>query len=73
MSWSLAAPKSYEFVAPRHIVFGAGRSREVGQWVQTVARRAWILPGAKALVDSGVIDEIAHRLQEAGIPSFRLP
>ena len=73
MSGSIAAPKSYEFVAPRQIVFGAGRSREVGQWVQTVARRAWILPGAKALVDSGVIDEIAHRLQEAGIPSFRLP
>jgi len=73
MSQLLAAPRNYDFVAPRQIVFGIGRSREVGHWVQSLARRAWILPGGKVLIDSGVVGQLIDGLREAGVASFQLP
>jgi alcohol dehydrogenase class IV len=60
-------PAGYDFLAPRRIVFGWGRRKEVGELAATLGRRAFIVPGARAIERSGVLDEIQAGLQAAGV------
>jgi len=54
---------SYEFIAPRRILFGWGRRREVGSLGRTLGRRAFLLPGSRTLVQQGQVAEIAEHLR----------
>jgi len=69
---STAAPIVYEFVAPRRIVFGWGRRKQVGQLAQTLGRRAFLVCGSQALVDSGILAEINDALHEAKVETVSL-
>ena len=60
---------SYEFVSPQCIIFGWGRRREVGGLAKTLGRRAFIVCGARALVDGGIVEEISGSLRQEGITS----
>lgn len=57
----------YEFLAPQQIVFGWGKRRQVGALARSLGRRAWILCGASALVEQGILDEIAQLLRAAQV------
>ena len=61
------APISYDFFAPQRIVFGWGRRREVGKLAAGLGRRAFLICGAPALFESGVIEEVIFLLGEAGV------
>ncbi len=58
---------SYDFVAPRQIVFGWGRRREVGRLARSLGRRAFLVCGSRTLVAEGVLDEIAEALRAEGV------
>lgn len=60
-------PMAYEFVAPRQIVFGWGRRSEVGRLAATLGRRAFLVVGAKALAERGLVAEIGEHLKAAGV------
>ncbi|MCS7237139.1 MAG: iron-containing alcohol dehydrogenase [Thermoguttaceae bacterium] len=63
----------YEFVAPRQIVFGRERLRELPDLVKTVAQRVWLVPGSRRLVARGVVAQIVAALRDAGVYVFELP
>jgi len=63
---------SYDFVAPRQIVFGWGRRSEVGRLARTIGRRAFIVVGAKPLAERGLVAEIADRLKAEGVEALAL-
>lgn len=65
---SSVASLSYEFFAPR-IVFGWGRRREIGVLAKSLGRRAFVVAGAQALIDSGVVAELADSLRSQGMSS----
>lgn len=58
---------SYDFAAPRRIVFGWGRRREVGALARSLGRRAMIVCGAETLVEQGRIDELLDLLRAEGV------
>lgn len=58
---------SYDFVAPRQIVFGWGRRREVGALGKTLGSRALIIHGSRTLVERGAVAEIADLLAAEGV------
>jgi alcohol dehydrogenase class IV len=58
---------AYDFIAPHQIVFGWGRRREVGALARTLGRRAFMVCGAKALLESGAVDEISEGLRSKGV------
>ncbi len=57
----------YDFVAPRRIIFGWGRRREVGELGRTLGSRAFMICGSRTLMDAGVADEISERLRAEGV------
>ncbi len=57
----------YDFVAPRRIIFGWGRRREVGTLGRTLGSRAFLICGSRTLMDAGVADEISERLRAEGV------
>ena len=57
----------YDFVAPRQIVFGWGRRREVGALGRTLGRRAFLVCGSRTLAARGTIDEIAASFRAEGV------
>ncbi len=59
----------FDFLAPGKIVFGWSRRREVGALARTLGRRAFIISGAKALTEEGLIDEVSAALHEEKIES----
>lgn len=60
----------YDFIAPRKIIFGWGRRREVGALGRSLGRRCLIVCGAQALMESGVIGEIESALLAADVQSI---
>jgi len=50
-------------------VFGWGRRKEVGALARPLGRRAFVIAGAQALIDSGIIEDIAGSLRSEGIVS----
>ena len=63
---------TYEFTAPRRIVFGSGKRRELGSLVATLGQRVFLLPGSRALEQSGEVAAAIDRLKQAGLTVERL-
>lgn len=63
---------SYEFAAPRQIVFGWGRRREAGRLARSLGRRAFLVTGAKALAEQGVVGELCQRLEADGVEAVEV-
>jgi alcohol dehydrogenase class IV len=63
---------AYDFVAPRQIVFGWGRRRELPELAKALGRRALVICGSRTLVAQGVLDEIQIGLWQAGIDAVPL-
>ena len=53
---------AYDFVAPRQIVFGWGRRREVGSLAGRLGHRAFTICGSRTLAASGMLNEIGRYL-----------
>lgn len=66
------SPLHYDFVAPQRIVFGWGRRCEVGNLARTLGRRALVVCGAEALVESGVLGEITDAVGDRGVETVFL-
>lgn len=64
---------NYEFVAPRQIVFGQGRLRELPSLVRRLTPRVWLLPGSRTLAQKGTLGAIVQGLTEAGLEVRQLP
>ncbi|MBN1589860.1 MAG: iron-containing alcohol dehydrogenase [Pirellulales bacterium] len=63
---------SYDFLAPRQIVFGWGRRRELGQHARRIGRRAWIVCGSSTLAEHGVLAELRELLHDEMVASAEL-
>lgn len=63
---------AYDFLAPRQIVFGWGRRREVGKLAARLGRRAWVLCGSRSLAGQGILGQIHDTLREASIDAIDL-
>jgi alcohol dehydrogenase class IV len=63
---------AYDFVAPRQIVFGWGRRSDVGRLAASLGRRAFLVVGAKALAEQGLVAEIGDRLRLAGVEAVEV-
>jgi len=63
---------NYELAAPRQIVFGWGRRREVGRLARSLGRRALVVSGSPALTAQGLIDEIGESLRAEGVEPILL-
>jgi alcohol dehydrogenase class IV len=61
---------AYDFVAPRRIVFGWGRRREVGILGQTLGRRAFLICGLPPSVAREMMGEISAALRAEGIETI---
>ena len=66
------ASLSYDFVAPRQIVFGWGRRRELGRLARTLGRRALVICGSQTLLAQGVIDQLFDTLRSAEVEPILL-
>jgi hypothetical protein len=53
-----ATPWSYDFLAPRRIVFGWGRWREVGPLAARLGKRAFVVLGSRTLAENGLAAEL---------------
>ncbi|MHC4398823.1 MAG: iron-containing alcohol dehydrogenase [Planctomycetota bacterium] len=69
---SVDSSMAYDFVAPRQIVFGWGRRRELPELAKALGRRALVICGSRTLVAQGVLDEIQIGLWQAGIDAVPL-
>ena len=58
---------TYDFVAPRQVVFGWGRRREVGSLAGRLGHRAFIICGSRTVASSGMLDEISRYLADEEI------
>ncbi|REK12899.1 MAG: iron-containing alcohol dehydrogenase [Planctomycetota bacterium] len=57
-------PNDYDFLAPRHIVFGWGRWREVGPLAAGLGRRALVVLGSRTLERNGMVSELHDELRD---------
>ncbi len=57
----------YSFFAPRQIVFGWGRRRELGTLAAKLGRRALLVSGSRTLEANGSVEELAAQLRAAGM------
>lgn len=57
----------YDFLAPRKIVFGWGRRREIGRLAASLGRRAYVVTGSRSLARSGALAELLQLLGSAGV------
>ena len=64
---STGSTLGYDFTAPRRIVFGWGRRREVGTLARTLGRRAFVVCGSRTLTDQGTLDAMADALRSEGV------
>jgi len=63
---------SYDFLAPRRIIFGWGRRREVGRLGRTLGRRAFLVCGLPPETADGVMCEIASLLRAENVKPISL-
>lgn len=64
---------SWNWTAPRQVVFGWGRRSELGGLLQSLASRVWLVPGSRTLVASPVWKEILEDLATNRIEVEQLP
>jgi alcohol dehydrogenase class IV len=69
---STESPLHYDFVAPQRILFGWGRRREVGSLARSLGRRALLVCGAGAIIESGLLGEITSALNVEGVDTIVL-
>jgi len=69
---STESPIRYDFVGPQRIIFGWGRRREVGALARSLGRRVFVICGATALLDAGVLGEIAAAAGSEGVETIFL-
>lgn len=58
---------TYDFIAPRKIVFGWGRREEIGTLARSLGRRAMLVVGSRTLQRQGTIGELESLLQAADV------
>jgi alcohol dehydrogenase class IV len=63
---------NYELAAPRQIVFGWGRRRDMGRLARSLGHRALLVSGSPALTAQGLIGEIADQLRAGGVEPILL-
>ena len=63
---------SYDFLAPRTIVFGWGRREEVGRLAGRLGRRAFLVCGSRTLQANGTLDDLTRLLHAGGMESVLL-
>ncbi len=64
---TLPGELNYDFLAPRHIVFGWGRRRELAKLALGLGRRTFVVLGSRTLAAGDVWVELRDSLQNAGI------
>lgn len=64
---SSPATLAYDFVVPGKIVFGWGRSAEIGSLCRSIGRRALLVVGSRTLEHAGYIANIRTSLREHGV------
>ncbi len=64
---------TYDFVAPRQIIFGWGRRRELGSLARLLGRRAWLVPGSPLFESCGLLAVIQESLESSGVECVLLP
>lgn len=62
----------YEFAAPRRIVFGWGRRRDVGRLARSLGRRAFIVCGTETFVKNGTLGQLVEAVGAEGVESIAL-
>jgi len=62
-----AGPGSYDFLVPPRIVFGAGRSAEIGAVVAALGRSAWLVVGGRSGAASGGIAAVEAACRANGL------
>lgn len=67
------AGESWNWTAPRQVVFGWGRRAELGSLLKTQARRVSLIPGSRTLVASPIWREILDDLAANSIEVEQLP
>ncbi|QGJ69496.1 Iron-containing alcohol dehydrogenase [Planctomycetales bacterium 10988] len=60
----------YDYFAPAHICFGAGRREELGRLAKSLGERVFIMNGSRTLAEQGLIDELTRYLNEAGVEAI---
>jgi alcohol dehydrogenase class IV len=63
---------SYEFLAPRRIVFGWGRFDAVGEEARRLGKRAFLIIGSRTLEAEGVVARLRERLTATGVEAVEL-
>ena len=58
---------NYNFLAPRQVIFGWGRRRELASLVTPLGSRVWLVVGSKTLLNAGVIDQFVDQLRVNGL------
>ncbi len=58
--------ESYEWLAPRHVVFGWGRRREIGALARKLGNRVFMVIGSRTLEANGELDAIRNDLTVNG-------
>jgi len=61
----------YDFLAPRKIMFGWGRRREIGTLAASLGRRALVVTGSRSLEQSGALAELMEHLRAAGVEALQ--
>ena len=69
---SVESPIRYDFIAPRQIIFGWGRRREVGRLARSLGRRAFLVCGAPALVENGAVGQMVDAAHAEGVETVFL-
>ncbi|MCX7424365.1 MAG: iron-containing alcohol dehydrogenase [Planctomycetia bacterium] len=64
------ADLTYDFLAPRQIVFGWGQRGEVGKLGRQLGDRAWVLCGSRTLAANGVLGQIHDALDAESIEAI---
>lgn len=59
--------KSFEFYNPVKIVFGEGRTSEIGEVTAPYAKRVMLLYGKSSIKANGIYEKVVNSLTEAGI------
>ena len=64
MTWFLENLSSYDFFAPRQIVFGWGRRGEIGRLAKPLGQRAFLISGSRTLERSTAVFEQSKLARE---------
>lgn len=59
--------KSFEFYNPTKIVFGEGKTSEIGAFTAPMAKKVMLIYGKQSIKKNGIYDKVVKSLEEAGI------